>query len=710
MRRVAALEKARKAAKRPVLSNSTIDGGAVQATDDYGTLTMVVGKQFDGTSTTAVVTGPTPPTPTVPLVTSQIGALRVYWDGTFSGSEPVPMDFSRVLIYAVPLAQFVSAEPTNQSIIVGQISSATGGEITAGLDPDVEYAVYLVAWSQAGKYSAASDVATGTPIAGQASAAGDGSMIYYSQTMPPGTDYKVNDTWFDEAHGNAINQWDGTAWVPQVLGGDALAPGSVSEIQLADTISTAISDANTAAANAQAAADQASSDLVAGDQSTLTAAQTYTDTSVSKRNSVFVQTATPTALAVNDTWVDTGNGNAIKTWDGSNWVARPLDAVNLVAGSVTASQLAAGSVIAGKVAANAIVASNIQGTQIDASKMVAGTITAASGIIANAAIGTAQIIDGSISSAKIADAQITTAKIADAAITSAKIGTLDASKITTGTLSGVTISGVTITGSTVRNSDTIPRLELSPATSSVLDVNSGQTVNAQTLTAYLANGHTAILDAYQMVIGTTPIDLIELRTRETAAWTNVFAASTASGISAYNANYNGAVSYVSAGTDGTLGLWTQFGTSVHGNFNHNPGHEIVSKSASQSIATAAYTTVSWQNEDSYYGGCWARDVYGVWTCLRPGLYRISFGIDFAANTTGSRAVRIIQNGAMVRRWLGTAASVAIQIAGSCVLDMAANDTFYLQAYQSSGAALSIIADTNHGTFLEIVRLGNSNPL
>lgn len=84
-----------------------------------------------------------------------------------------------------------------------------------------------------------------------------------------------------------------------------------------------------------------------------------------------------------------------------------IDGSNLYASTVTADKIAARS--------------------ISAEKMAVGTITAASGILA----------DGAITNAKIADGAITNAKIANATIESAKIKSIDAAKITTGTITGL---------------------------------------------------------------------------------------------------------------------------------------------------------------------------------------------------------------------------------------------------------------------------------
>lgn len=185
-RRLRTLEKARLGAKQPTLGFSTIDDGAITATDVDGNLTMIIGKQFDETSAPTVVTGPPPPAPQAPFLTAQVGALRIYWDGTFEAGALAPMDFSRVLAYAVPLAEFTTVDPLNQAAIVGEINTATGGEITAALNPGVEYVVWLAAWSMAGKFSNASSAATATTGTSVVSYTVEYS-VNTSETVPPTT-------------------------------------------------------------------------------------------------------------------------------------------------------------------------------------------------------------------------------------------------------------------------------------------------------------------------------------------------------------------------------------------------------------------------------------------------------------------------------------------------------------------------------------------
>lgn len=206
-RRLDSLEKQARQRKLPTLGHSSIDGGALQANDDDGNQTLIIGQQYDGTNTAAVVTGPPPPTPLLPLLTVQAGTLRIFWDGTFTDGDVAPMDFARVLAYAAPSAGFVAPDPLDHTQIVGQFTSATGGEITAALEPGVEYAVYLVAWTQAGKFGPASEVALGTPGSqpdGEAieAALAEKSAVYRSATPPwengdPEHAEDAGDMWFD---------------------------------------------------------------------------------------------------------------------------------------------------------------------------------------------------------------------------------------------------------------------------------------------------------------------------------------------------------------------------------------------------------------------------------------------------------------------------------------------------------------------------------
>jgi hypothetical protein len=55
----------------------------------------------------------------------------------------------------------------------------------------------------------------------------------------------------------------------------------------------------------------------------------------SAKSASFVQSATPTATKVGDLWIDTGNGNLLKQWNGVSWVAADDQRVGSTASSVT---------------------------------------------------------------------------------------------------------------------------------------------------------------------------------------------------------------------------------------------------------------------------------------------------------------------------------------------------------------------------------------
>ena len=171
--------------------------------------------------------------------------------------------------------------------------------------------------------------------------------------------------------------------------------------------------------------------------------------SASKLTAGTIDAGVITVTNLNATNITAGTLNGQRLADASITGAKIADQTiqtgNIAPGQITNTLIAASTITGDKIVAGSITGSHIAAATITANNMVAGTITAASGIIADAAIVTANIADAQITTAKIADAQITGAKIAsatitaaniqDATITSAKIASIDASKITTGTLS-----------------------------------------------------------------------------------------------------------------------------------------------------------------------------------------------------------------------------------------------------------------------------------
>lgn len=122
----------------------------------------------------------------------------------------------------------------------------------------------------------------------------------------------------------------------------------------------------------------------------------------------------PAAPVVGDLWIDTGNGNLLKRWDGSAWAALPVGTGGIAAQAVTASQIAANTITAGQIAAGAITAAQIAANTITAGQIAANTITA--GQIAANTITAAQIAANTITASQLAANSVTAAQIAAGAI------------------------------------------------------------------------------------------------------------------------------------------------------------------------------------------------------------------------------------------------------------------------------------------------------
>lgn len=155
-KRLVGVERGIRAMSTPQLAFSSIDNGALRATDDSYGETMQIGRQWDGTYAPGVTNGPIPPTPTNPSVLDGTESINVLWDGTFAGGAPAPMDWLRVDIHVGTVDTFV---PTHDNR-VGTIAAPTGGAVTIGLTSGT-YFVKLVSWTLAGKVSLSSDAVEG---------------------------------------------------------------------------------------------------------------------------------------------------------------------------------------------------------------------------------------------------------------------------------------------------------------------------------------------------------------------------------------------------------------------------------------------------------------------------------------------------------------------------------------------------------------------
>ena len=137
----------------PQLAYSSIEeSGAIDSNHYDGRTMAQFGGQFDGSFGVAVLVGPTPPTPSAPIVTAAIGGLTVQWDGLFADADYAPMDFSRVEVHISTDPAFV---PDVATTLVATIESPRGS-LPFVARPIGTYYVALVARSLSGAASPAS--------------------------------------------------------------------------------------------------------------------------------------------------------------------------------------------------------------------------------------------------------------------------------------------------------------------------------------------------------------------------------------------------------------------------------------------------------------------------------------------------------------------------------------------------------------------------
>lgn len=93
-----------------------------------------------------------------------------------------------------------------------------------------------------------------------------------------------------------------------------------------------------------------------------TAAENAAKASAGKSAAYWQATEPTGSFNKYDIWFDTGNGNQIHYWDGSQWVAKQWGTVAIGDGAVIADKLAAGSVTANKIDVNDLFAQYIKAT------------------------------------------------------------------------------------------------------------------------------------------------------------------------------------------------------------------------------------------------------------------------------------------------------------------------------------------------------------
>lgn len=144
-----------KALGKPQLGTSSIESGKIEEYDSEGTLTQIIGEQYDGTHIAVSVSGPTPPEPLAATATVGLGSAELRWNGKFAEGAMSPMDFSHVSAHGSRLAVFSPDNTTKLADIAGE----SGDVATVLLEPG-EWTIGLVAVSKSGKWSEMSETIT----------------------------------------------------------------------------------------------------------------------------------------------------------------------------------------------------------------------------------------------------------------------------------------------------------------------------------------------------------------------------------------------------------------------------------------------------------------------------------------------------------------------------------------------------------------------
>ena len=154
------------------------------------------------------------------------------------------------------------------------------------------------------------------------------NAIFYATSAPSGS-HKVNDVWFDTAHGNKMYYWTGSTWSSGLFDTAAIKDGAVT------------------------------GKLIAG--------QTITGDKIASRTIVATNIAAATITA-NEILGGTITADKI--------ASRTLTADKIKAGAITSNEIAAGTITANNIASRAITADKIKAGALTATEIAAGTITA----------------------------------------------------------------------------------------------------------------------------------------------------------------------------------------------------------------------------------------------------------------------------------------------------------------------------------------------
>ena len=309
-------------ANSPQAQRTSVEGGALEFNDEDGNLKAIMGAQDDGGYTTVVVSGPVPPVPTNYGVDVDFGKAVVHWSGDFENALVAPSDWARTEVYAQP-GEFVTP---SREYARGSMVAASGGSVTIGLTKG-RWTFCLVAWSQAGRMSLASDPVT-------VDIPGYGDIVLAE---------------IDAAETAIKNAGEMLVDGQQTLADKLASMGEgVDPEQIAQDIATARQEAIDAALEEINAVEGSLSSLIGG------------------KNTTTWSTANPPteyAGVVGDTWIkltSLGSGGREierRRWSGTTWVVHKVDGAvlsNVDASTITTgfldvvNRIRAGSILADK--------------------------------------------------------------------------------------------------------------------------------------------------------------------------------------------------------------------------------------------------------------------------------------------------------------------------------------------------------------------------
>jgi hypothetical protein len=119
---------------------------------------------------------------------------------------------------------------------------------------------------------------------------------------------------------------------------------------------------------------------------------------------------------------------------------------------------------------------------------------------------------------------------------------------------------------------------------------------------------------------------------------------------------------------------------------------VVRRSSAFSIPNNSWEAIEWNDDDDYGGLHDNSSNPATFFVRRDGVYKVTFGVDFAASATGVRGVRVIHEGSGVKgsTMLVSAASAdETSLNVTCEVRATAGEYIFAQAFQTSGGPLNV---------------------